>query len=403
MNNLSDTVVEAAVKYGAALLKFVAPNDCGLTGSHQRGFYLPKSAWQVFTSISPVRGENLEEPIRIQWQDGQITDSKIKWYGRKKNEYRLTNFGRRREFRFLASDRVGSLLAFIPQSNGEALCFMLDSEEDIETTQAALGVDASLTRWGIYDSEGSSEEQPQGIDCLHSKLQAYVADAEFFPSTAQVSMAALGAIDSCSSPRRGSHDNQLELAVKLEFTLFKLLEEKFLGETIQQGFSDIGSFLTVAQSALQRRRSRAGRSFEHHVENILREAGIPFQTQKNLDGTRPDFVIPDAETYYQSMTERESVFILALKTTCKDRWRQILQEAPNVPRKYLLTLQPGISSNQIQQMLRENVQLVVPSGLHSYYEASQQSHLMSFTDFIEHVRSALELEQTAEAQELTLG
>ncbi|MFC6252851.1 type II restriction endonuclease [Pseudophaeobacter arcticus] len=52
------------------------------------------------------------------------------------------------------------------------------------------------------------------------------------------------------------------------------------------------------------------------------------------------------------------------KSTCKDRWRQVLAEAEKVSRKHLLTLEPGISEPQTDQMEASSLQLVVPAPVH---------------------------------------
>ena len=56
--------------------------------------------------------------------------------------------------------------------------------------------------------------------------------------------------------------------------------------------------------------------------------------------------------------------MLAAKTTCKDRWRQILNEAARIDVKHLLTVQEGVSSPQFREMKEEGVRLVVPKTLH---------------------------------------
>src|SRR6185436_11395552 len=101
-----------AFEHGKALLKFISPNDAGLTGGHQSGYYLPKPAWQVFTKIPPEPGKNADEKVKILWQDGRITESRIVWYGAAKREYRLTRFGK--DFPYLNDDTVGNLLVLIP-------------------------------------------------------------------------------------------------------------------------------------------------------------------------------------------------------------------------------------------------------------------------------------------------
>lgn len=56
--------------------------------------------------------------------------------------------------------------------------------------------------------------------------------------------------------------------------------------------------------------------------------------------------------------------MLAVKTTCKDRWRQALNEANKINKIYLFTLQEGVSVAQFNEMRAEGVTLVVPSPLH---------------------------------------
>jgi hypothetical protein len=52
---------------------------------------------------------------------------------------------------------------------------------------------------------------------------------------------------------------------------------------------------------------------------------------------------------------------LGAKTTCKDRWRQIVGEADKIPIKHLFTLQQGISTNQLKEMKTAGITLVVPN------------------------------------------
>ena len=78
---------------------------------------------------------------------------------------------------------------------------------------------------------------------------------------------------------------------------------------------------------------------------------------------------------------------LAAKTTLRDRWRQVLEEADKVtPIKHLLTLQEGVSDSQFAQIQEAGVQLVVPQPLHDRYNSSIRPNLMTFEQFITEVR-----------------
>jgi hypothetical protein len=81
--------------------------------------------------------------------------------------------------------------------------------------------------------------------------------------------------------------------------------------------------------------------------------------------------------------------MVGVKTTCKDRWRQVIREAPRVPEKHILTIQEGISSKQLDEMHGSNVRLVVPVGLHRLYPRYHPIMLLDVGGFIDAVRARL--------------
>jgi hypothetical protein len=74
--------------------------------------------------------------------------------------------------------------------------------------------------------------------------------------------------------------------------------------------------------------------------------------------------------------------IVGVKTTCKDRCRQVLNEGKRVQKKHILTLQPGISANQLKEMHEANVVLIVPAPLHEEYPRNTWITILSVDDFI---------------------
>lgn len=88
---------------------------------------------------------------------------------------------------------------------------------------------------------------------------------------------------------------------------------------------------------------------------------------------KPDFLFPNIEAYNNINYPDNKLIFLASKTTCKDRWRQILNEADRIRKKYLFTLQQGISKNQLTEMYNYDVCLVVPKpNLKSYHQDFRQ-------------------------------
>ena len=78
--------------------------------------------------------------------------------------------------------------------------------------------------------------------------------------------------------------------------------------------------------------------------------------------------------------------MLGVKSTCKDRWRQILSEADRIERKHLLTLEAAISENQTEEMKAGRIQLVLPEKIHATYTKEQQKWLYSVEGFLNEVK-----------------
>lgn len=79
--------------------------------------------------------------------------------------------------------------------------------------------------------------------------------------------------------------------------------------------------------------------------------------------------------------------MLAVKTTCKDRWRQVINEADRIERKHLLTLQEGVSIHQFEEMQSEGIELVVPGPLRNKFNKSIRHRLITLADFLADVRA----------------
>ncbi|MEN8488744.1 type II restriction endonuclease, partial [Escherichia coli] len=97
---------------------------------------------------------------------------------------------------------------------------------------------------------------------------------------------------------------------------------------------------------------------------------------------KPDFLFPSAGAYHDTEFPVENLRMLAVKTTCKDRWRQILNEADKIHQVHLFTLQEGVSLAQYREMRESGVRLVVPSSLHKKYPEAVRAELMTLGAFI---------------------
>ena len=74
--------------------------------------------------------------------------------------------------------------------------------------------------------------------------------------------------------------------------------------------------------------------------------------------------------------------MLGVKSSCKERWRQVLAEADRIKTKHLLTVEPSISETQTAEMQKSKLHLVLPKSLHKTYGQNQRPWLMNVRDFI---------------------
>jgi type II restriction enzyme len=78
--------------------------------------------------------------------------------------------------------------------------------------------------------------------------------------------------------------------------------------------------------------------------------------------------------------------MLGAKTTCKDRWRQVLAEAEKIREKHLFTLETAISENQLREMHASSVVLVSTPTVLSTYPVFLERMTICLNDFIKIVK-----------------
>ena len=145
----------------------------------------------------------------------------------------------------------------------------------------------------------------------------------------------------------------------------------------------------MANMVLNRRKSRAGKSLEHHLAAVFDGNQITYTAQAVTEGNKkPDFIFPSQAAYRNMAFPVDKLVSLAAKTTCKDRWRQVINEADRLRDrpKYLCTLQQGISPAQMDEMQSENVILVVPKPYISSYPKDRQDRIWTLSKFVDYIR-----------------
>lgn len=181
-----------------------------------------------------------------------------------------------------------------------------------------------------------------------------------------------------------------------ETEMFKSMERLIIQERLKEGFAsgnqvDVDAFIQFSLSVNNRRKARAGLSLENHLEALFLLQQIQYShTPITENRSKPDFIFPSIELYRDLDYPSEKLTMLGAKTTAKDRWRQVLEEADRIENKHLITLEGAISENQTNEMISRNLQLVVPIEIQRSYTPNQQNWLFSVKDFIDLVQERQE-------------
>lgn len=188
-------------------------------------------------------------------------------------------------------------------------------------------------------------------------------------------------------------DQALLAWMDVEERLFRTYERHIVSQRLQEGFvnegvADVDAFVSYSLQVQNRRKSRAGYALGHHVEALLQLHQVVHKREATTEKRNgPDFLFPGEAEYRDPDWPAEQLFMLGVKTSCKDRWRQVLAEADRIPVKHLLTLEPGISAAQTDEMRKERLRLVIPQSLHATYRPGQQSELAAVAEFIALVKT----------------
>ncbi|MBX7058449.1 MAG: type II restriction endonuclease [Leptospirales bacterium] len=356
------------------LLKFLSANDLGLTGSHQDGIYLPRESWPLFFEQPGAAGENQERVASIEWGPELSTPSAFKWYGQSKKEYRLTRITpvfRGQEERYL-----GALLLLADHPRRGLQARLLDQDEQIEAALQFLGITPEDTG-RLFRFDLDERLRPWG-----EEYAAQLAGA--FPETNEISRRAQQVYQRLHGEARHSADEMLLWLVRIEYALFQCVERSAYAPYLQRGFRNLEELLAATSEINNRRKSRAGRSLENHLHFIFQGRHLRYSVEASTEqSNRPDFIFPGQEQYNNPEFPAARLLVLAAKTTCKDRWRQVLEEAKRVATKHLCTLQQGLSSAQLEQMSAAGVQLVSPQPYHRFFKEEDRDRLMTLEAFVE--------------------
>ncbi len=373
-------------------VKRLSANDTLATGAHQAGTYMPKDfMFEAFPNINRPTARNPDAEFDL-YVDSHADHRRVRavWYNhRSRNEVRITRFGGASSA-LLDPDSTGALavFSFVLDATGasqECHVWVCDSAPEEDVVLDTVG----WVEPGTFRFAGRAQDavSANNRDCRLSPEDMPADWLDDFPDANAV----LAKVIELRPLSGLDPDERLIRRRDCEYELFQSVEEMLVLPTIRQGFDSMDDFIAFAQTTLQRRRVRSGRSLELHTRRILIEEGLAEHRDfthgaQSESGKRPDFLFPSKACYDDPSYPAERLRMLAVKTTCRDRWRQVTTEADRIPNKHLLTLQEGVSQGQFEQMKGAGVQLVVPAGLVPSYPSTIRPELTTLESYIGDLR-----------------
>lgn len=409
-DRISDYFEGVAAKYLSAV-----DADPGRSHQHEIGG-LPAAGFKQFLGTPGKDQEYRFQAKQIYITDDaaapEVVDGLVTWYDcRRKQphrgpEYRLyyydnavTDLLGEGDFLLVAKMRDDSLLMIFTPAGSTTesqlkVLFGLEHVDEkftagtLDTVQLLLPLRLMLESLGIEVNRVETGDQAW----LEKLINLFGGSS--FPTTAAFSTYARKSIENYVDAI-GCPDRTIVAWMEHEEKLFRIYERHLVQERLRAGFGehgdDVDEFVGFSLSVQNRRKSRVGHAFEGHLDCLFRMHNLRFEQGRGKgftteNNSKPDFMFPGFSQYRDLDFPVEKLFMLGAKTTCKDRWRQVLSEAGRLDKKYLITLEAAISEAQTAEMQSHGLQLVLPLPIHTTYSVSQCSWLVGVADFISMVK-----------------
>ncbi len=393
--------------FSGVVVKKLSEVETNSNISNQHEYNAKKPMDKIFGTDSPKK--EFTSSFLYIGDDVSISASgKMTWYDARYNnpmrtEWRLyfqtTEVSKRAkagDSLFICMKTDGTLLVIVAQKDStiESQLYWLfelkglDTEKFVGKTQFDLGDEKiELAARMVLEQIGIEYEDRSVESYLEPMLVKFKGN---LPSTKEFSAYARETITDVNPIE--DPDTTLIKWVNREEALFKLMEQYLIKERLQKGFVtdegiDVDAFIQYSLSVHNRRKSRAGLSLENHIEELLKSQNIMYShTPVTENKSKPDFIFPCIEVYRDANYPSAYLTMLGAKSTCKDRWRQVLSEADRIEQKHLLTLESAISENQTREMMDKKLQLVLPLPIHATYTPEQRTWLYSVKMFLDEVK-----------------
>jgi hypothetical protein len=266
-------------------IKRLSANDTLATNAHQAGPYVPKSfLFATFPSLNTTAIKNPD--VRFDLHIDSHADHRhvrAVYYNTRprgegtRDEARLTNFGGRQSA-LLDPDSTGALtvFSFVSGEGGAAtschvwVCSHSTEEDLVEERIGPVEPGEYLVWTPAVGRTAEALGPPPRTSCHLTAEEIPPAWLRRFPTGEEIIRKAVELrVTEGLSP-----DTRLVRRRDCEYEVFQSVEQAFYLPRIQEGFNTIESFIGLAQTILQSRKSRSGNSLELHAREIFLEEGL---------------------------------------------------------------------------------------------------------------------------------
>lgn len=388
MQNKAPDAIKVATLGQKTFCKFLSANDTDPKQSHQAGIYIPHNSSSILFDSAGIKGDNKDRFVSVFWhldEEYLSDDVRLIYYGRgTRNEYRITHTP------FFKPEYTGALFVLTQCNEDNYQAFILNTDDEINQFLDAFGISPHETNCLINIVQPTNDN-----NLINAFIRTLDDKGLEFPDSKTMSAAARDICDTTASSRAlilTNPDKKILDWTDMEYNIFKAVEYSRYGNVVLKGFPSVDEFVNMANQVLNRRKSRAGKSLEHHLAAIFEGNHLQYEEQVVTEGNKkPDFIFPSKKAYHDLTYPSNKLISLAAKTTCKDRWRQVLNEADRLKDdyKYLCTLQQGISVAQLDEMHTEKVRLIVPEPYIKTFPKERQQDIWSLGKFIAYVHEII--------------
>lgn len=408
------------------LIKKLSRSDCIWAddpGPHECGVYIPQEIREsgFFPELKNLNVEKphiFESPLPTIWPTTEETKtSNLRNYSNKGPEMHFTGVPKDEFSRLTpASLLIGGVLRQ-PVGNIHHWFMTIDSATvaaELLESIFDLGTDF---HHGLFDSADALKARKNETDQLIEELAAALesgslhsfiasvskmAEPEVLAAEAQRTYMAQQGIETLNPYEMPSPgDAIMKISRDIEYALYKRAEIRYRAaeviRIVTNGGTDhaasvVRSFPKLDAlflSASQQRKTRAGRSFEHHIARVLHDGRIRYEEQAITGGRRPDFVLPSVAVLTSMTRSLDEAMILSLKTTLRERWKQVPMEKFRCE-LFLATVDDRVSSEAVDGMQAHGIHLVVPESLKSSKETcyDKKQNVITFREFFDEEISA---------------